>query len=502
MIQSRADVIGVCETWLKEDEYVEVSDKMAWVGLNRGFESSGGGGVGFCINKESNLVYQKVTKDGVNDVLLIRSKRKANKKWEFLIGVVYFEVEGRQGGWEKNVLKAAFLQEQVEKAKQEGITVYIGGDLNGHIYELDGNENRNGEIIRALALNSNLEILNCVIEGMDTPTWERGDSKYRLDYCLACEKGMENVQRGEVMEMGEGVGVDHAGLKLKIAIKDMERAKRGRGKETTKKKVLRKADWEVFGSKVEEGVQSSERLEDAIRTTVNQMSSGNSKRERDSMKWVDEEVLQKIDCRRKASRNHRRVKKKYGEGSEEQKMAWEEYEFAKEQAHATTIAKMRKHDVRVMQEIKQGENRARDLWKHVRDKLDKGKRQSPNEGNLLFGPDGEEITREEELKAEITRVWADLFCNESKAIMGIEKEKVLEGLDELKEVEEEELQLVINKLKNGKAVGEDDIAGEYLKALKTVSRQQLKNEINSLQGWASTTKLEKKQGVTHSQRTR
>ena len=63
--------------------------------------------------------------------------------------------------------------------------------------------------------------------------------------------------------------------------------------------------------------------------------------------------------------------------------------------------------------------------------------------------------------------------------MGVEKESTLNGLDELEDVDEEELNQVINRLKNGKAVGEDDIAGEYLKALTTVSREQLRIEINS-----------------------
>ena len=64
--------------------------------------------------------------------------------------------------------------------------------------------------------------------------------------------------------------------------------------------------------------------------------------------------------------------------------------------------------------------------------------------------------------------------------MGVEKESTLNGLDELEDVDEEELNQVINRLKNGKAVGEDDIAGEYLKALTTVSREQLRIEINSV----------------------
>ena len=237
----------------------------------------------------------------------------------------------------------------------------------------------------------------------------------------------------------------------------------------------------MFGSRVDEEVSNSGVLGVAIKTVVDNMSREETTGKRDSMRWIDEEVLEKIQCRKTASRTHRKVRKEHGEGSEEQKIAWEKYLEAKKQAHQTKMAKMREVDATVMQEIKRSDNKTRDLWKHIRNKLDRGKKQNSREClNKLTKPNGEEITEEEDIKTEINRVWGDLFCKESIAVVGIDKEKILGGLDELKDVDEEEIQHVIDKLKNGKAVGEDDIAGEYLKALKTVSRDQLRTEINNV----------------------
>ncbi len=50
-------------------------------------------------------------------------------------------------GWEINQRGAEHLIREVNIAKERGIKIYIGGDLNGHIWELDGEENRNGRLI-------------------------------------------------------------------------------------------------------------------------------------------------------------------------------------------------------------------------------------------------------------------------------------------------------------------------------------------------------------------
>ena len=479
MIGCEMDIMGVCETWLKGDEFVKMDNQLTWIGRNRGTESLGGGGVGFCLNNKSNLVFEKVLKEDIEDVLMLKVKRKGNKKWELLFGVVYFEVEGRQGGWEKNKKIADFIIQEVEKAKQEGLKIFIGGDLNGHICELDGHDNRNGEIVKGIAENGELEILNCIMEHMDAPTWERGELKYRLDYCLTCGKGLESTKKGEIMEIGVGVGKDHAGVKITIEASDKGNIITQKGK-SGKVRVLRNADWDFFGTRVDEEVGNERGIGEAIKEVVEEMSAERNDERKKGRRWEDEELVKKIESRMSANKEHRRKYREYGEGSAEQIRAWDKYQEAKAAVQHVVREKMREEDVEAMRAIKESKNKSKELWKHLKGTMGKNRTRNQSEIVKLTNLEGEEITREEDLRKEISRVWGDLFCTEGEASIGIDKESSLEGLVELRNVDEEELQMTLNRLRNGKAVGEDDVAGEYLKALKAVGREQLGMEINSV----------------------
>ena len=54
--------------------------------------------MGFLINKKAGLVYEVVqSEEGVRDVLLLKIEGGNKGKWECMVGVVYFDVEGRMG---------------------------------------------------------------------------------------------------------------------------------------------------------------------------------------------------------------------------------------------------------------------------------------------------------------------------------------------------------------------------------------------------------------------
>ena len=45
---------------------------------------------------------------------------------------------------EENIEKINYMQSQIERANEENMKILIGGDMNGHIWELDKCENVNG----------------------------------------------------------------------------------------------------------------------------------------------------------------------------------------------------------------------------------------------------------------------------------------------------------------------------------------------------------------------
>ena len=47
----------------------------------------------------------------------------------------------------KEVRKMRYVKEVISKAKEDGLNIMIGGDMNAHIWELDKCENKNGKLL-------------------------------------------------------------------------------------------------------------------------------------------------------------------------------------------------------------------------------------------------------------------------------------------------------------------------------------------------------------------
>ena len=477
MKESEVTIMGVSETWLKGGEYLEVDDmKFTWVGKNRDFGDQGGGGVGLCISKNNNWVYEETGDPSRKDITLIKLKGRNKQKWEYLIGVVYLEVEGKQEGFEKNARIIEYLQCEIELAKAEGMKILLGGDFNGHIGELDGRGNRNGGLLKWLAEACDLEILNCMIEGMGEHTWERREQRYHLDYALACKEGQKMIEEGYITEIGEGVGLDHAGVGLKLVSCRHDR-KALRKRKRKRRKRLTDVDWDEFGRRVDESVQRTGNLTSSIVSVANEMLEEENNQGKNRMSWVDDEVVNKIAERKKCNRDHRRAVREHGKESREAKEAWEKYREAKKISGEAVACKVREYNIKQMKAISEGGNPSRDMWKHINGILNKEKKV---QGPKLTKENGEVIEGEDDIKSEIEKFWGALFRTKGEAMLGIAKEKGLDGLERMLEVREDEVNKVIKELKNGKATGEDEVAGEYLKQLNTISREQLRTEINSV----------------------
>ena len=55
--------------------------------------------------------------------------------------------------------------------KCRGNNKQFGGDMNAHIWELDRCENGNGRLLKKLAGDMGLQIMNCVWKGISGATW-------------------------------------------------------------------------------------------------------------------------------------------------------------------------------------------------------------------------------------------------------------------------------------------------------------------------------------------
>ena len=79
---------------------------------------------------------------------------------------IHINCEGVRG--DENVVKMLRMKNVVRKAKNEVLKIMIGGDMNAHIWEFDKCENKNGKLLKNMV---NLQIMNCVWERMNGPTW-------------------------------------------------------------------------------------------------------------------------------------------------------------------------------------------------------------------------------------------------------------------------------------------------------------------------------------------
>ena len=60
----------------------------------------------------------------------------------------------------ENVLKMRCVKEVcISKAKEDGLNIMIGGDMNAHIWQLDKSENNNGNLRKSVMDEINLHIL-------------------------------------------------------------------------------------------------------------------------------------------------------------------------------------------------------------------------------------------------------------------------------------------------------------------------------------------------------
>ena len=106
------------------------------------------------------------------------------------------------------MFKMLRVNDVVRKTKYEGLKNMIGGDMNAHICELYKYENQNGKLLK----NMLKEIMNCVWEPMNGPTWFSENSEFILDYICVDDCALKSVQCAYILEREEIVESDHAAI--------------------------------------------------------------------------------------------------------------------------------------------------------------------------------------------------------------------------------------------------------------------------------------------------
>ena len=176
--RSNCDICAVNETGLTGEEYMEVIDGSSCFAANREWTKGRSGGACFIIKKEIRC---EEMIDKMDDVCLVKIGR-SDHKFEWLVGSVYMNcVVVRK---QENIFKLEYIKGVVWRALDDGLGIMIGGDMNAHIWELDGYESKNGWRMKKNLNEIGLQILNCVCDGLNEATWYTEEKKFTMDYSV------------------------------------------------------------------------------------------------------------------------------------------------------------------------------------------------------------------------------------------------------------------------------------------------------------------------------
>ncbi|ELT97600.1 hypothetical protein CAPTEDRAFT_205878 [Capitella teleta] len=132
-----------------------------------------------------------------------------------------------------------------------------------------------------------------------------------------------------------------------------------------------------------------------------------------------------------------------------------------------------------MQDLGRGAERNRNMFRELKNLMNKGK--GKEELAEFLTEEGEAIKNEDEIVAEIEKVWGKLLNTSGEAVLGVEKER-FEMIDGDREIMRGELEKAWSKIKRGKAMDEseiEDINKEKLeRQIVTVPKQRHFNPIN------------------------
>ena len=103
---------------------------------------------------------------------------------------------------EENILKLEYIKEVVWRALDDGLGIMIGGDMNAHIWELDGCENENGRRMQESINEMGLHILNCVWDGLNEATWYTEEKNFTLDYVCMDGRSLKEVVSASILDLG------------------------------------------------------------------------------------------------------------------------------------------------------------------------------------------------------------------------------------------------------------------------------------------------------------
>ena len=298
-------------------------------------------------------------------------------------------------------------------------------------------------------------------------TWKKpGDTgRYQIDFILVKQRYRNSVRNSRAYP-GADANSDHnlvmakTGLKLKKIVRSKPKKKWCMSELVNKKGQFQKTVENEIGMRMNDNVRGIEeqwtQLKDAIAVGAEE-AFGYQKARTAKKEWITEEMLNKMDERRKWKNvNTEYGRKEYKRLNNELRR---ETDRAKDQWWNSKCDDLAKYD-------KIG--RSDMLYKEV-SKLTKTDKKAGTKSIAINSKDGELKTEINDVKLRWKEYVEELYDKSGKPLeedFRLEDEDLVESDQKGPDVMNEEIYAAIRDIKNGKATGIDDIPAEFLKMLE------------------------------------
>ena len=373
----------------------------------RSLEDRKGGGLSILFEESSQFFLERKKERTFRDCIEVKGKIGKEK---INLAVVYMGTGNDRDVLEQNWKMMKFIMEGVEKAEREEESYIVVGDFNCHLgYIGYQEENENGKQVNRFIEESGLILLNIDGKSQGRYTWQRGEQKSVIDLGLINEKGYRMFKKMTIDEDRERVDIsDHCIIEIELNIQ--KRAEKMEGwKEKTyysmnNDKMIR------YKREVEEKITETEDItmvkinkiiekaaEEHLKTRYRKKVDSEG---REEPPWMNEDIRREIAKRRRMNKEHRKIQE-----IESKELAWTAYKEQKENVRRMISEEMGKYERRTAEDIK-GRRRGKDIWNIIH-KL-KGGRIKEKEDLKLYTEEGVEID-ENKCKEEIIKVWQGIY---------------------------------------------------------------------------------------------
>ena len=364
------------------------------------------------------------------------------------------------------------LDEVVESIPKEE-RVVIGADFNGHVGEGNrGDENvmgrygdkaRNaeGQMVVDFATRMEMAVVNTYFKKREEHrvTYKSGGRSTQVDYIMCRRAYLKEIGDCKVIA-GDNVAKQHRLLVCRMTLETRKR-RTTKAEPRIKWWKLKKEDWcEEFREQIRRALGGKEELPDdwtttakVVRDTARKVLGVSSKQRKEDKEtwWWDEEVQESI-------RKKILAKKRWDiQRDEESKQEYKE--MRREAKKEVAKAKSKAYDeLYEGLDTKEGE---KTLYRLARQRHQAGK--DVQQVRMMKDKDGNVMTDEE----SVLRMWKEYYMG----LMNEENERERREIDgervnlEVESVSKEEVMENMQRMKNGKAVGPDDIPVEVWKCL-------------------------------------